>query len=138
MSKVKEVLGAVFGAIWKWLKDNWLPLLLVLAVVGLFAKGCDQVNSYNNLFEQYQQQSEDHERQLQELRSIQESEREALDRQLQEYMQNMDRIEREYKDEIDRISRSSRTRQSDIIRNHDNDPDTLTEAVHAVFGIPVE
>lgn len=134
MSKFKEVLGAVA----KWLRENWLPLLLVVAIAALFAKGCERTQAYDSLFDQYQQQSEDHQQQIRDLRALQERERQELDRQLQNYLEEMNRIEREYKEEIQRISVRTETRRVRIIRDYGRDPATLTTAVRDTFGIPVE
>jgi len=136
--KVLNFLKKMFGAIWEWLKSNWLPLFLMFAVAALFAKGCERTQTYNSLFEQYQEQSIDHQRQLKELRELQQAEREELDRQLHQYFENMNRIEREYKQEIQRIESSRESRRVTIIRDHDRDPTTLTDEVRRVFGIPVE
>lgn len=134
MSKFKEVLGAVG----KWLRENWLPLLLIVAMTALFAKGCEKTQAYDSLFDQYQQQSEDHQQQIRNLRALQERERQELDRQLQNYLEEMNRIEREYKEEIQRISVRTETRRVRIIRDYGRDPTTLTTAVRDTFGIPVE
>lgn len=137
----QKVLGffkKVFGGLWKWLKGNWLALLLVFAVAALFVRGCESDDAYNNLFQQYQEQSADHQRQIKELQTLQQQEREELDRQLQDYLENMNRIEREYKEEIQRIESSREVRRVTIIRETLRDPGTLTDTVTRTFGIPVE
>lgn len=134
MTKIKEF----FGAVGRWLRDNWLPLLLVVAVVALFAKGCERSQAYDSLFEQYQTQSEDHQRQITELMTLREREREELNRQLQAYLENMQRIEREYKEEIARISTRTETRRVTIVREYERDPMTLTATTRDMFGIPIE
>ena len=50
----------------------------------------------------------------------------------------MHRIEVEYKAELVRISQIRETTRVRIIREYEEDPGTLTAAVHATFGIPVE
>lgn len=134
MSKFKQVLGAIG----KWLRENWLPLLLVVAIAALFVKGCERTQAYDSLFEQYQQQSKDHQQQIRDLQALQERERQELDRQLQKYFKEMDRIEREYKEEIQRISVRTETRRVRIIHDYSRDPTALTTAVRDTFGIPVE
>lgn len=134
MSKFKKILGTVG----QWFKSNWLLLLLVVAVIALFAKGCERTQVYDSLFNQYQNQSEDHQQQISELLAVQEQERQELDRQLQNYLEEMNRIEREYKEEIQRISTNTEIRRVRIIREYDRDPTTLTDAVRDTFGIPVE
>lgn len=134
MEKFKKILGSL----WKWLKENWLVVLVIVGVAALAFRGCSQEEAYSNLFDHYNEQSKDHERQIQELRSLQDQERAERERILQEYLAELHRIEQEYKEELGRIEQQREDTQSDIIRDHDRDPTTLTTAVTETFGIPVE
>lgn len=137
MEKVKKF----FESAWKWLKSNWLIVVIILGVLALAVNAFSQFDQnavYRNLLDQYQEQSLDHQRQLKDLRDLVDAEREERDRLLQEYLAEMHRIEREYKEDLERIAQERDTTQDDIIRDHSRDPTTLTRAVHETFGIPVE
>ena len=133
-----EKLKKVFGVIWKWLKANWLVVIVVLGVLALAFNANSQDASYRQLFDQYTTQAADHQTQISDLRSLQEQEREERQRLMQEYIDELHRIEREYKTELERIAALRTNTQDDIIRDFERDPTTLTEAVTNVFGIPVE
>lgn len=136
-----ETLKKVFGSIWKWLKENWLTVLVIAGVVALAVNAFsqfDQTESYRNLLEQYHEESLDHQQQIKDLRTLMDEEREERDRLLQEYLSEMHRIESEYKEELGRISADRETSQDTIIRNHNRDPSSLTRAVTDTFGIPTE
>lgn len=136
-----EKLKKVFGAIWKWLKANWLVVVVVVVILGvivLAANAFSQDESYRRLFQQYTEQAADYHRQIKDLRLLQEQERAEQERIMQEYIVELYRIEREYKTELERIAEQRSSTQDVIIRNFERDPTTLTNAVHTVFGIPVE
>lgn len=137
MEKVK----AFFGSVWDWVKENWLTLLIIVGVVMLaisaFAQW-DQTESYKELLEQYHEESLDHQRQIKDLRTIMDEEREKQNRILQKYIEEQWRIESEFKEALGRIARDRSVNQNDIIREHDKDPTTLTTAVTETFGIPLE
>lgn len=134
MSKIKEIFGTIFG----WFRKNWLLLLVIISLVALFLKGCDQSNVYDNLFERFQEQSKDHNRQIKELRLLQEEEREEMSRLMQQYTNEINRIEHEYKEELGRIANFRETTRTRIVENHGRDPNTLTVVVRDTFGIPIE
>jgi len=148
MDKLKEFFGSAkewlwkgLGPVWKWLKKNWLIILIIVGVGLLAANAFSQnshVESYRNLLEQYHQESLDHQRQIKDLRSIMDEERAERDRLLQEYLAEQHRIETEFKEALGQIAQDRETNQDNIIREHDSDPTTLTTAVTNTFGIPLE
>ena len=133
-----EKLKKAFGAIWKWLKANWLVIIVIVAVGALAFNSCSNDESYRSLFQQYTEKSDDHQRQIKDMRDLQEQERKARDLLMQEYIDELHRIEREYKTELGKIAEQRNNNRNEIIRNHDRDPTSLTDAVNEVFGIPVE
>ena len=135
-----EKLKKVFGVIWKWLKDNWLVVVVAIVVIGVGAlatKSCSRDESYRNLFREFREQSEDHQRQIKDLRGLQDLERAERERILQEYIDELHRIEREYKIELENIATQRNNTQDNIINNHQRDPVTLVETIRNAFGIPV-
>jgi len=134
MEKFKGYLSAA----WQWLKGNWMILTLFVMMIALGFKGCERSQTYDALFEQYRQQTVDHQTQIEEITTLHREETEELNRQMQEYLQNMERIERQYKEEIVRITERTETRRVQIIRNHDSNPGTITSVITDTFGIPVE
>lgn len=139
--KKESWLNKALRSVLQWLKGNWLVIivfLLLLVVTGLIVKGCQADSEYQSLFDQYRNSIEDHRHQLEEIRTTHDREREELNRQLQEYLAEMHRIEVEYKAELVRISQIRETTRVRIIREYEEDPGTLTAAVHTTFGIPVE
>jgi allophanate hydrolase subunit 1 len=133
-----ENLVKLLRPLWKWLKKNWLLVLITLVVAGLFLKGCEQVDAYDRLLGQYEEQSQDHQRQIKELRTLQDTERKERQRIVQEYIDELHRIEREYKAELDRIATQRDATQERIIREHERDPTTITQRLKETFGIPVD
>lgn len=139
--KKESWLNKALRSVLQWLKGNWLVIvvfLLLVVVAGLIARGCQTDAAYRGLFDQYRNSIEDHQHQLEEIRTTHDREREELNRQLQEYLAEMHRIEVEYKEELARISQTRETTRVKIIREYERDPGTLTAAVRNTFGIPVE
>lgn len=122
----------------RWLKDNWFIILAFVAIVFLFWRGCSHEDSYSNLYEKYQEQTQEHQKQIKELQQLQQKERKELDEQLQHYQNELNRIEQEYKEKLNRIARLKENRRTDILREHEEDPESLTKTINEVFGIPVE
>jgi len=136
-----EKLKKFFGAVWDWVKKNWLTILIVIGVCLLTASAFsqfDQTKSYKNLLEQYHQESRDHQQQIKELRLIVEEERIEQARLLQEYLVEQNRLETEFKEVLGQIDDTRDNTQTQIVRRHDRDPTTLTGAVTNTFGIPSE
>ena len=128
----------IFSKIYNWLKDNWPLALLGVAILFLFARGCERSTAYDELFKKYKEQSKSQQTRIEDLQKIQSEEYEKLDKQIKSYIKEVERIEKEYKEELEKISSSQNKRRKKIIENHDDDPDSLTEAVYNTFGIPIE
>ena len=128
----------IFKKVFNWFKSNWMLVLLLLAIVFLFARGCEQSSTYEDLFDQYLEQGKLQQEQLNDLRKIQNEEYEKLNEQIKNYVIEVERIEKEYKEEIEKISISQENRRTKIIRDHSENPETLTESLYQTFGIPIE
>ena len=113
-------------------------LIFVISVSALLAKGCQEVDSYSNLFEHYSQQSKSHEQQIKELRRIRNEEALAHQRMTQEFISEINRLEADYNSRLNSISQQRHVIRNRIIDDHDSNPSTLTEHIREVFGIPIE
>lgn len=145
MSKLKEIALNVKQQLKKvgkpalgWLKNNWLIVLVLLAIIVLFWRGCSHEDSYSDLFDKYQEQSQEHQKEIKKLKQLQDKERKELDERLQHYQNELNRIEQEYKEKLNRIARLKENRRTAIIKEHEEDPESLTQTINEVFGIPVE
>lgn len=128
-------------AVWKWLKGNWLTLVVFTVIILLaltIVKGCDRDTAYQNLFDQYHESIQDHQTQIEQIRSIQQSEREAREEQYRQFLEEMQRIEQDYKAELGRIETTRRHSRSQIVEDARRDPGTLTRRIRDTFGIPIE
>ncbi len=125
-------------AIFEWLKNNWLVVLLAAAVSVLAWKGCDKSSTYESLFQKYKEQQKSHQEQLEKLEKIQKAEREAFEKELDRYQSELNRIEEDYNKKLDKIEESKTEEQEDILKEHEKDPHSLTERLRETFGIPVE
>jgi len=134
MDKVKSI----FGNIWKWIKKNWVLVLVVLGLSFLAWSFKSKDQSYKDLFKNYTQQNADNQQQIEVLRNLQEQERVERERLLTNYLDELHRIEREYKAELGKIAEQRDTTQDNIISNGNTNPTSLTDAVTETFGIPVE
>jgi predicted RNase H-like nuclease (RuvC/YqgF family) len=136
--KIKNLAKKVLGSTWNWLKDNWLVVLVVVAVAAIAIRGCEKDDAYQNLFDQYGESISDYQQQLKDMHDLQESERLEQARQLQAFIEEMNRIESEYKQEIERIDTRRQRRQTQIVREAQEDPGTLTRRIRDTFGIPID
>lgn len=127
--------------IWKWLKDNWFVLVVFVTVILLaftIVKGCNQDSAYQNLFDQYHESIQDHQTQIEQIRSVQQSERETREEQYRHFLEEMQKIEQNYKVELGRIETTRRNSQSQIVEDARRDPGTLTRRIKDTFGVPIE
>jgi len=134
MEKFKKLLSSF----WKWIKNNWLVIVLLFGVGFLAWSFRSNDQAYKNLFKSYTQQSADNRQQIEDLRAVQEQERADQERIMRNYLDELHRIEQEYKTELTKIETQRATTQDNIISNYNSNPTTLTSAVTNTFGIPTE
>jgi len=134
MENVKQVLMFMLG----WMRQHWLSIILAVVVAVLAFKANQQNKSYNDLFEQMRQQSDDNQHQIDGLRQITQHEQEQQDLLIQQFHQEISRIETEYHVDLDRIAAQRSARQVQIVHDFSTDPTTLTAATNQIFGIPVQ
>jgi len=128
MEKIKAVL--------KWLKSNWLLVLICAVVFAFFWKGTDQVSLYDNLFETYQAQSIDFQGQIKKILRSQQEEREAREVLRMESVARFRLLEGEFEERLVAIETDRNAEHEEIIEEHARDPQSLVRRLDDMFGIP--
>jgi hypothetical protein len=131
-------LKAGLEPILKWLKYNWLVLVVIGGITFFVLKACETDETYQTLFEQYGESITDHQNQINELKQVYASEQVEIQRQLQEYLLEMKRLENDYRSDIARLEKQREDTRTTIIRNWEREPTTLPETIRETFGIPIE
>lgn len=119
-----------------WLKKNWivLPIGIGILVVFFFLQGwISRVKSHDaGLQKMIQTQHAAHTRQLAELTTSFEREREEQKRIQQAFDQRINELDQQYTDALSKIRNSSSARR----RQLESNPSELTGAIEQTFGIP--
>lgn len=132
MFKLKQILKKV----WRFIKGNYLLLLVIVAVAFVMFRGCDQFSAYDKLMSKYNQQIEDTQERIEKLKEIQKKQAEKREELNQKYQEKLKKLEEDYKKRISEIRRSKFDRQSRIVKEAEKDPSSLIKKVEEKFGIP--
>jgi hypothetical protein len=101
-------------------------------------RDCSRESLYDSLFDEYSQSIKQHQKQLEELRRIQETERRAREVEDRRFLEEIARIDARYQAGLGMVEEVRSGTQRQIIREHEEDPQSLVRRFEETFGIPVD
>ena len=113
------------------LKRHWLPLLLVLVILGLLVKMCADGSAHSSLV---LRSEADYLQQAIELRKIKENEAAKRAEAAERYESRIAKIKQENDRNKKELARVKKGRIDELIRGYDGDPGGLADELNTIFG----
>jgi hypothetical protein len=123
--------------IFNWVKSNWIILLIIAAVGFLTLRHFTFVDAYGKLSKQFNEQSTQFHKQLENIEKVNKEWREAENKLNIAHQKELNAIRIEYDKKINNINSQRVIIQTQIVKEAKADPTTLTKKVSETFGIPV-
>jgi gas vesicle protein len=123
--------------VYTWIKGNWLLLLLLLGFIYAVFFARQKENSYNNLLKAFQDQMAQNQKELDDLRKIQEDQIKAQQEIETKYREVLDKIEKDYQDKLQQLDKEKEQEIKDIIAKNRDNPDAMAKELNTLLGIPL-
>ena len=121
----------------KWLKDNWLIVVIILVVAVLAYGQATNVSLYDKLMNDYNAQAQDHKAQIVALEKVNEEQSKLVDQLHGEYNERLAIIRSEFNSRLNKVSAQRTVERRRLVEAAKKNPSALTKEIQRIFGIPL-
>ena len=122
---------------WVWTKTHWwLPLLVLLGIVGLLLFALTRNSAFlSSVMDAYKNSRESYKKEVDALNEIHSREVEKRNQVLEEYNKNVKRLEEEHDNRDDELNSEKKKELKKLIEESYNDPERLAKELARLYGM---